>query len=146
AKPWAAAIAQLLGVERRGASVYLPGAAPSLGDRADEATRLEAELADAGPAGARVSDRELARYLEGEGRLVRVGESHAVSPEAYGAARAAAVAECERKGTVELARFRDLLGISRRPAQLLLERLDADGVTRRVGDARVLRRAARRRS
>ncbi|MDP9491094.1 MAG: selenocysteine-specific translation elongation factor, partial [Actinomycetota bacterium] len=42
AKPWAAAIAQLLGVERRGASVYLPGAAPSLGDRADEATRLEA--------------------------------------------------------------------------------------------------------
>ena len=43
-----------------------------------------------------------------------------------------------------LGRFRDLLGISRRPAQLLLERLDADGVTRRVGDARVLRRRRRR--
>ena len=41
-----------------------------------------------------------------------------------------------------LARFRDLLGISRRPAQLLLERFDADGLTRRVGDERVLRRAA----
>ena len=46
-------------------------------------------------------------------------------------------------GEITLARFRDLLGTSRRPAQLLLERFDADGVTRRVGDARVLRRAAR---
>ena len=42
-----------------------------------------------------------------------------------------------------LARFRDLLGVGRRAAQLLLERFDADGVTRRVGDGRVLRRAAK---
>ena len=33
--------------------------------------------------------------------------------------------------------------VSRRSAQLLLERFDADGLTRRVGDERVLRRAAR---
>jgi selenocysteine-specific elongation factor len=54
------------------------------------------------------------------------------------------VEECERAGKVTLARFRDLLGISRRPAQLLLERFDADGITRRVGDERVLRRSAQR--
>ena len=34
------------------------------------------------------------------------------------------------------------VGISRKPAQLLLERFDADGLTRRIGDARVLRRGA----
>ena len=39
--------------------------------------------------------------------------------------------------------FRDALDVSRRVAQLLLERYDADGLTRRVGDERVLRRAAR---
>jgi selenocysteine-specific elongation factor len=139
-KPWATAIVPLLDVERRGGRAYLPGAAPSLGDRAAEASRFEAELGQAGAAGARIDDRELARYLEGEGRLVRLGERHAVAPAAYARAREAAIAECEREGAIELARFRDLLGISRRPAQLLLERLDADGVTRRAGDARVLRR------
>ena len=39
-----------------------------------------------------------------------------------------------------LAQFRDALGVGRKTAQLYLERFDADGVTRRVGDARVLRR------
>ena len=53
------------------------------------------------------------------------------------------VDECTAAGRITLARFRDLLGIGRRTAQLLLERFDADGLTRRVGDERVLRRAAR---
>ena len=73
---------------------------------------------------------------------MRVGEGLAVGAAAYEQARAALVEECERAGRITLARFRDLLGISRRPAQLLLERFDADGLTRRVGDERVLRRAA----
>jgi selenocysteine-specific elongation factor len=141
AKPWAAAIARLLEVERREGKAYLPGAAPSLGEREGEASRLEAVLEQAGPAGAATGDPVLARYLEGEGQLVRLGEGHAVSPAAYELARETAVAECEREGSIGLGRFRDLLGISRRPAQLLLERLDADGVTRREGDVRVLRRS-----
>ncbi len=41
-----------------------------------------------------------------------------------------------------LAGFRDAIGSSRRTAQLLLERFDADGLTRRVGEQRVLRRRA----
>ena len=140
-RAWAAAIIPLLDVERRGGMVYLPGTGgdPGLGDRADEAARLEAELADAGPAGVPVDDQSLARYLEGEGRLVRLGGQHAVSPAAYELARETVVAECRRQGSIRLGRFRDLLGISRRPAQLLLDRLDSDGVTRRVGDERVLR-------
>ena len=138
-RPWAAAIVPLLGVERRGGTVYLPDAAPEVGDRGDDVARLEADLAEAGAAGVAVADSGLARYLEGQGRLVRLGDQHAVSPAAYALARETAAAECEREGSIRLARFRDLLGISRRPAQLLLERLDSDGVTRRVGDERVLR-------
>ena len=53
------------------------------------------------------------------------------------------IGECGTAGKITLARFRDLLGIGRRAAQLLLERFDADGITRRTGDERVLRRSAR---
>ena len=73
-----------------------------------------------------------------------VGDGLAVSAQAYEQARAAVVAECEAAGAITLARLRDLLGTGRRTAQLLLERMDADGLTRRIGDERVLRRAARR--
>ena len=54
-------------------------------------------------------------------------------------ARELVVAECEREGTVTLARARDLLGTSRRTAQAILERLDNDHVTLRIGDVRRLR-------
>ena len=141
---WAAAVVPRLGLERRGAKLYLPGAAASLGDRADTAARLEAELEAAGYTPVPVENRELGAYLEREGRLVRVGDGMAVGAGAHEQARRFLVEECERKGSITLARFRDLLGTGRRPAQLLLERFDADGVTRRVGDARVLRRRASR--
>jgi hypothetical protein len=52
------------------------------------------------------------------------------------------VTECQAAGGISLARFRDLVGVGRRDAQLLLERFDANGVTRRAGEQRVLRRAA----
>jgi selenocysteine-specific elongation factor len=137
AAPWADAIVPLLGLERRGAKLYRPGATAELGARAEAAAALEAQL---GLEPTRIDDAALGRYLEEQGRLVRVGDGYAVSAEAYDTARAVLVAECEAAGRITLARFRDLLGVGRRTAQLLLERLDADGVTRRVGDERVLRR------
>ena len=73
---------------------------------------------------------------------MRLGGGHAVATIAYARARETLIAECEREGRITLARFRDLLGISRRPAQQLLERFDTDGITRRVGDERILRRSA----
>ena len=122
---------------------YLPGTAASLGARADAAAALERDLASAGLAATKVEDGELARYLEGEGRLVRLGDGFAVGPGAYEVARDLVVSECAAAGEITLARFRDLSGVGRRDAQLLLERIDVDGVTRRVGDRRVLRRASR---
>ena len=140
--PWSEAILPLLELEHREGKAYLPGATAGLGERADEAEALEAKLAEAGFAPTPVEDAKLARFLEEEGRLVRVGDGLAISAKAYDEAKRALIEECERAGKITLARFRDLLGISRRPAQLLLERFDADGITRRVGDERVLRRGA----
>jgi hypothetical protein len=136
-EPWAPAIVPLLGLERRGAKLYRPGSTAELGAHAEAAVALEAEL---GLEPVKVADAALARFLEERGRLVRVGDGFAISTAAYEQARAALVAECEAAGSIALARFRDLLGVGRKTAQLLLERFDADGLTRRVGDERVLRR------
>ena len=137
AEPWAAAVVPLLGFERRGAKLYRPGASAELGEHAAAAAKLEAQL---GLEPVRVEDAKLALFLEQRGRLVRLGDGMAISAEAYERARQTLVSECEAAGRITLARFRDLLGIGRRAAQLLLERFDADGVTRRIGDERVLRR------
>jgi selenocysteine-specific elongation factor len=128
---WAKAVVPHLGFERRGAKLYRPGAAAELGARADAAAALEAQL---GVEPVKVDDAALARYLEGNGRLIRVGDGYAISPAAYERARAVLA------DGITLAQFRDALGVGRKTAQMLLERFDADGVTRRVGDARVLRR------
>ena len=137
-EPWAPSIAQLLHVERRDAKAYLPGAAPRLGEKAAAAEELEARLA--GNDAVRLDDRELAAYLEEEGRLKRVGDGLAVSTELYDRGRETLLG----LSPITLAGFRDALGVSRRTAQLLLERYDADGLTRRIGDERVLRRSAQR--
>ena len=131
AAEWVKAVLPHLGLELRGAKLYRPGAGPELGERAEAAEALTAQL---GLEPVRVEDAALARFLEEQGRLVRVGDGFAISPEAYERARAVLV------DGITLARFRDALGVGRKTAQLYLERFDADGVTRRVGDARVLRR------
>jgi selenocysteine-specific elongation factor len=131
AAEWAKAVIPRLGFELRGAKLYHPGAAAELGEREEEAIALEADL---GLEPVRVEDPALARYLEEQGRLVRVGDGFAISPAAYEQARSVLV------DGITLAQLRDVLGVGRKAAQLYLERFDADGVTRRVGDARVLRR------
>jgi selenocysteine-specific elongation factor len=137
-EPWAPAVLQLLHVERRDAKAYAPGAAPQLGDHASAAAELEARLAAEDLV--RVDDRTLAGFLEERGTLKRVGDGFAVSAALYDRGRDA----LPTLSPITLAGFRDALGISRRTAQLLLERFDADGITRRVGDERRLRAASRR--
>jgi hypothetical protein len=132
-EPWAKTVVPLLGLERRGAKLYRPGAVAALGEREQAAAALEAQLC---LEPVKVDDQALARFLEGEGRLVRVGDGYAISPAGYEQARGILT------DGITLAQFRDALGIGRKTAQMLLERFDADGITRRVGDARVLRRRA----
>jgi selenocysteine-specific elongation factor len=134
AADWARAVVPLLGLELRGAKLYRPGAAPELGERAAAAEALAAQL---GVEPVRVEDAALARFLEEQGGLVRLGDGLAISSEAYEQARAVLF------DGITLAQFRDALGVGRKTAQLYLERFDADGVTRRVGEGRVLRRRQR---
>jgi selenocysteine-specific elongation factor len=136
-RPWANAVAPLLGLERRGGKAYLPGSAPSLGGQEEAAKLLEAELKREGFA--KLDDRELGAFLEQARRLYRVGDGFAVSPALY----ERGVETIRKLDPITIAGFRDALDISRRVAQLLLERYDADGLTRRVGDERVLRKAGR---
>ena len=142
-RPWVASLLPLLPLERRGANAFTPGTSATLGDRSADADVLEAELAAAGLTPLKPADRELAGYLEREGRLVRLGDGSVIGAAAYEEARRIVAQACEADGSITLAGFRDLAGVSRRPAQLLLERLDADGFTRRAGDARVLRKRTR---
>jgi hypothetical protein len=135
AEPWAPHVVNLLEVERRGARAYLPGAAASLGERAQAASELEAKLDREGIA--KVEDRQLAAFLEERDRLRRVGDGFAVSIELYARGRML----LPTLDPITIASFRDALGVGRRTAQLLLERYDADGLTLRRGDVRVLRRA-----
>jgi selenocysteine-specific elongation factor len=143
-EPWAASVVELLPVERRGPKAFLPGASASLGARAEAAAALERLLDRAGLAATKVDDAELARFLEAEGSVVRLGDGFTVSAGAYEVARDLVATECAAAGEITLARFRDLAGVGRRDAQLLLERMDVDGLTRRAGDRRILRRVTRR--
>ena len=111
-----------------------------MGVREAEAAALRVELERAGCAAVRITDPSLARFLEGEGALVRLGDGFAIGAGGFEVASDVLVSECATAGEVSLARFRDLLGVGRRDAQLLLERFDADGLTRRRGDVRSLRR------
>jgi selenocysteine-specific elongation factor len=131
ATEWAKAVVPHLGLELRGAKLFRPGAVAELSGREQEAAALEANL---GLEPVRIEDVQLARFLEEQGRLVRVGDGFAISPEAYQQARGVLT------DGITLAQFRDTLGVGRKTAQLYLERFDSDGITRRVGDARVLRR------
>jgi selenocysteine-specific elongation factor len=132
-EPWAPHVLNLLEVERRGAKAYLPGATASLGERADAAAALETRLAN--DELVRADDRELAGYLEAQGRLRRVGDGFVVSHELYERGREL----LPQLDAITLGAFRDALGVGRRTAQLLLERYDADGITLRRGDVRTLR-------
>ena len=124
-----------------------PSAAPApareLSDAgADELERRLAESPFAPPA-LRAADQAPAAYLADAGRIVRAGKDLAFTRAAFEEAQAAAVEIATEHGSVTIAQLRDRLGCSRRYAQALLEALDAHGVTRRVGDERILRRRGR---
>ncbi|MEP6641016.1 MAG: selenocysteine-specific translation elongation factor [Gaiellales bacterium] len=89
------------------------------------------------------ADAAAVAVLIEQGLAVRAGRDLAFTAEAFEQARAATIDLAGAAGSVTLAQLRDRLGISRKYAQALLEALDAHGITRRIGDERVLRRRGR---
>mgnify|MGYP005836725341 FL=1 len=79
----------------------------------------------------------LAALIE-QGRLVRLSDTVLLLPAAYQAMLEAVTARLRRGESVTVATVRDLFGTSRKYALALLEYLDRERITRRVGDERVL--------
>lgn len=100
---------------------------------------VEQALAGAGLQPPRLdTDPELVAHLAAAGRIVDCGNDVVVSAATFAEAEATVRALLTAGGEVSLAGARDALGTNRRVAQAVLETLDARGVTRRQGDARVL--------
>ncbi len=114
---------------------------PSPGAPEAEAPRL-AVVAQA--AGLQVREaQKLIDALVRQGSLVKVGEDLYYPPERLEVLMGRLIAAMEETGQLTLAEVRDLLGTSRRYAQALLEHMDSEGLTLRVGEARRLRRRRR---
>lgn len=101
---------------------------------------LEQRLREAGHEPPLDADRDLLAELRAHGRAVRLGPAMHVHPDALDEVHDALVAAIERDGEITLAGLRDELGTSRKYAQAYLEHFDAEKVTLRRGDARILRR------
>ena len=82
--------------------------------------------------------RELLQALLEEGVLVRLSEEVVLLKETWEEGVARIRQHLQERGTLSAAEARDLLQTSRKIAVALLEQLDAMGITRRVGDVRVL--------
>ncbi|MBE9508528.1 MAG: selenocysteine-specific translation elongation factor [Chloroflexi bacterium] len=82
---------------------------------------------------------EVLGVLIARGDLVQVSPEVLFLPETYEEMVARVRAHIEGEGSITLAQTRDMFKTSRKYAQGLLEHLDEIGVTKRVGDERVLR-------
>lgn len=80
--------------------------------------------------------REVHRFLVRDGKLVRLRDDLVVHHEAMEKLLDAMARRFERGEQFSVADFKDWAGISRKHAIPLLEHLDAQRITRRVGDAR----------
>jgi selenocysteine-specific elongation factor len=76
-----------------------------------------------------------------EGKVVRLGPELHFAASAVARARDAIVAFLDEHGTMLAKDARDVTGSSRKYIVPLLEHFDAQGVTKRDGDARTLRRS-----
>ncbi len=83
---------------------------------------------------------EVLGVLVSRGDLVQVSPEVLFLPRTYEEIVARIRAHIEREESITLAQTRDMLKTSRKYAQALLEHLDETGVTKRVGDERIMRK------
>jgi selenocysteine-specific elongation factor len=82
---------------------------------------------------------EVLNVLLNRGKLIQVSPDVLFLSEAYEEMVRRVKERIQRQGSVTLAGVRDMFDSSRKYVQALLEHLDEVGVTKRVGDKRVLR-------
>ena len=83
-------------------------------------------------------DASLKDYLIQGKRVIRVAEDYYLAPNVLERAVAALREKVDRQAPLEVAVFKDLFGLTRKRAIPLLEYLDRQGVTRRIGTGRIL--------
>ena len=84
-------------------------------------------------------DQELFNYLLEQGRIVKASPEAVFTAEAYEEMVAQVIAQLKERGAITVAEVRDMFGTSRKYVLGLLEYMDQQRITRRVGDERVLR-------
>ncbi len=84
-------------------------------------------------------DSELLAMLADQGKVVKVNDSIVFSASAYQDMMGKITAHLQSEGSITVAQTRTMFNTSRKYALPLLEYLDQQQVTRRVGDERVLR-------
>jgi selenocysteine-specific elongation factor len=85
-----------------------------------------------------IPEPDLLNMLIGQGRVVKVSDSVVFATAAYDEMVARITARIKAEGRISLGEVRDMFVTSRKYAQALLEYLDREKVTRRVGDDRVM--------
>jgi selenocysteine-specific elongation factor len=148
-KRYAALVARLVAdgrVAERGSALAIPSHRPSLTpDQVEQWSKARTALAREPlqpPSAATLQqdhgiDRELLMALADRGDIVRVGADGVFLPDAvrrFGDA----IIDALRDGPITVAKARDLTGSSRKHVLPLLQFLDDHGLTRRIGDDRIL--------
>ena len=126
----------------RDSLVHRPGHTPKPSPAQVAAAQRYVELLASAPYSPPTDDLlepELVSMLADEGKVVRVSETVVFTSKAYAEMTDRISTFAGERGQVTVADVRDMLDTSRKYAISLLDHLDQQGVTRRVGDARVLR-------
>jgi selenocysteine-specific elongation factor len=125
-----------------GALVRLPDHKPSLSDTQEGSVTGYLKLLDSDPFSPPTDspiDPEVLSLLDEQGRVVKVSETVVFSATAYRQMVDKISSHIRDEGEITVADVRDLLGTSRKYALALMDHMDHQRITRRVGDARVLR-------
>jgi len=150
-----AALIAMLVHERKlhiaGERAHLPGFAVVMKDEEAESKKtIEAAFASAGLKAPTLKDvlaglkidtpraQKIVTLLLREKVLIKISEDLVFHRDALGELRKRMLSEKEKSPKINVARFKDLAGVSRKYAIPLLEYLDREHVTHRVGDERVI--------
>lgn len=133
-------------VERKGPVLAVPGRQPGAALASQDVARVRTRLAAAGfspPAGSTLLehlgvDRELLEAMAREGQIVRVDENLYFESGVYEEMVRRTVGLIRSKGHLSVGQLRDELRTSRKYVLAFLEHLDAERVTSRRGEVRVL--------
>jgi selenocysteine-specific elongation factor len=90
------------------------------------------------PPGDLIPEPDLLNLLIEQRKVVKASDAVVFAASAYNEMVAKVTAQLKVKGKITLAEVRDMFQTSRKYAQALLEHLDGEKITRRVGDERVL--------